>query len=419
MAYYGATTPTPGAVWMKFPVLLILTFLVSPVLAEKLSLEQVEQALGMKFNDAFRAEVTPLLKQYNRYRENKAMAVAIGEGNGITLGMGADAPSEIAAAMTAMQECNRYKETQNITAPCEIVLLENLVVDLGRILRRGLADETPAFAWKVNGDKSSIYLVGTIHLLKSTLLPLAPVYDQLFNEVDQVAFEINPLLQSDPQRMQLIESLTRADPKLVKKALGRNLKKRLSRHLKSQGSNISGFYRIQPAITALQVSQSRIAALGYSGNLGLEMHYARQASALGKAVLELESPTTGLEIFTQLPLSSQVVMLDETLRQLDLAQVGVGELIRAWLLGDVQRIYELTSKDFQAIPELSDIPDLLLGGRNEMWLEKIEGYLHLDRTTLVMVGSAHFGGERGLLQLLKSKGYDLVRYSRIGKELSL
>jgi uncharacterized protein YbaP (TraB family) len=404
---------------MKPTALLMLIFLVSPVLAEKLSLEHVEQALGTKFNDEFKAEVIPFLKQYNRYRGNKAIAVAVSEENGITLGMGADAPSEFAAAMTAMRECNRYKETQNITAECEIVLLENLVVDLGRILRRGLTDETPAFAWKVEGDQSSLYLVGTIHILKPTLLPLAPVYDQFFREVDQVAFEINPLLQSDPQRVQLVESLARADPKLVKKALGKDLRKRLSRHLKSQGGHISGFYRIQPAFTALQVSQSRIAALGYSGNLGLEMHYARQASALGKAVLELESPVTAIEIFTQLPLSSQVVMLDETLKELDLVQVGVGKLIRAWLLGDVQQIYEVTAKEFQVIPELSHISDLLLRGRNEMWLEKIEGYLHQDRTTLVMVGSAHFGGEKGLLQLLKSKGYDLVRYSYIGNELSL
>jgi uncharacterized protein YbaP (TraB family) len=256
-------------------------------------------------------------------------------------------------------------------------------------------------------------------LLKSTLLPLAPIYDQLFDQVDQVVFEVNPLLQTDPQRQEAIGALTRADPKLIKKALGRDVKKSLSRYLKSQGASISGFYGIQPAFTALQVAQSRLAALGYSGNIGLEMHYARQASSLGKPVLELESVTEGLGIFTQLPLSSQIVMLDQTLKELDSTQLAAEALIRAWLQGDTQQVYELTGRDFHAIPELNHIPNLLLGKRNEMWLEKIEGYLQQDKTTLVMVGAAHFGGEQGLLQLLKLKGYQPVHYSRIGKELSL
>jgi uncharacterized protein YbaP (TraB family) len=404
---------------MKLAVLLTLLLLVSPVLAQKLSLEQIEQALGLEFDDAFKADVIPLLKKYNKYKENKAMAVAVGGENGIALGMGADAPSEIAASMTAVRECNRYRESQKIAAPCEIVLLENNIVDLGANLKRGMTDETPAFAWKVQGDKGSLYLAGTIHLLKSTLFPLAPIYDQLFNEVDQVAFEINPLLQTDPTRQEAIASLARADPKLVKKALGKDLKRSLSRHLKSQGGKISGVYGFQPAFIALQLTQSRIAALGYSGNLGLEMHYARLASSLGKPVLELESVTAGIGIFARSPLSSQIVMLDQTLKEMDSAQVIVEGLVRAWLQGDAQQLYDLTVREFLENPELSHIADLLLGGRNEMWLEKIEGYLQQDKATLVMVGSAHLGGEKGLLQLLRSKGYEPVRYSRIGKELSL
>jgi uncharacterized protein YbaP (TraB family) len=45
--------------------------------------------------------------------------------------------------------------------------------------------------------------------------------------------------------------------------------------------------------------------------------------------------------------------------------------------------------------------------RNEEWLPKIEKMM-MDKTAFIAVGVSHLEGDRGLLALLKGKGYTLT-----------
>lgn len=48
----------------------------------------------------------------------------------------------------------------------------------------------------------------------------------------------------------------------------------------------------------------------------------------------------------------------------------------------------------------------LLDDRNVMWVPKIEGLIK-SKPTFIAVGAAHLGGEKGLIRLLRSRGYDV------------
>jgi len=52
--------------------------------------------------------------------------------------------------------------------------------------------------------------------------------------------------------------------------------------------------------------------------------------------------------------------------------------------------------------------DELLGARNRRWLPQIEALLDDDRNYLVVVGTLHFVGRDGLLELLKRAGHKPV-----------
>jgi uncharacterized protein YbaP (TraB family) len=283
------------------------------------------------------------------------------------------------------------------------------------MLRRGISDSSPSLVWEVTSDRGRIFLAGSIHILKATLFPLPLAYERAFKEADQLAFEINPLLQSDPDRVFALESLTAADPKEVKQALGKQVKRNLRKFIKSQGGKVSSTYGLKPSITALQISQLRAGALGYVSNLGLEMHFARQASTLGKPLLELESPIDALMILTELPMSTQVNMLGLTLDSLDVSHHFLFELVSAWLHGDAEKLYELTIADTRDHPELTNLYVKILDDRNTQWMEKLETYLNNDKTTFVMVGAAHMAGKNGLLQQLRDAGYRPVRLTRAGQ----
>lgn len=73
-----------------------------------------------------------------------------------------------------------------------------------------------------------------------------------------------------------------------------------------------------------------------------------------------------------------------------------------YLSGDLEKLY---SKNLSFIP--NEVYELKMGvERNNRWLRKIEDILK-DRTCLIAVGAMHLPGDKGLIALLRAKGYDV------------
>ena len=73
-----------------------------------------------------------------------------------------------------------------------------------------------------------------------------------------------------------------------------------------------------------------------------------------------------------------------------------------YLSGDWEKLY---SKNLSFIP--NEVYELKMGAeRNNRWLRKIEDILK-DRTCLIAVGAMHLPGDKGLIALLRTKGYDV------------
>lgn len=85
-------------------VVLLLSLFCLPTTAEELSLEQIYQVLDVNPSEAVDEQVGPLLKQYRRAREHKAIALAYDIGGGYSLGMSYEAESELAAGILATQQ---------------------------------------------------------------------------------------------------------------------------------------------------------------------------------------------------------------------------------------------------------------------------------------------------------------------------
>lgn len=392
-------------------------FLVTNAQAD-ISVEELQLGMNITLSQEVIDDFKPLLKDYNKDRSNKAISFALIESGGYAMGMSTKAPSEAAAATLANLQCENWLKQNEQEALCEIVLLGEQIIRPGRMLREGVGPDTPAMAWKVKGPKGNIYLLGTVHVLKSTLFPLPAVFDQFFNAADVVVFEINPVLQSDPQRLAEANSLMSADPKQQKKLYDKDARKRLKRYLKSQGIHMNAAYSAQPVFNALQVTQLKTAAMGYSLATGVETHYARQASIHGKAIRELETMTEALAALFELTPELQVEMLLDTIDGLDEVATGIETLIEHWMHGDAEGVYQQTVKDLAEEPQFASVATGILDDRNIAWMSKLDAMLEQEGDVVVMVGTAHYGGEFGLLNLLKERGYNPIQYTWSGEPLS-
>src|SRR6187431_67838 len=56
------------------------------------------------------------------------------------------------------------------------------------------------FLWKAASDKGAVYLLGSIHLLKSQDAVLKPIIDETFKKSTRLAFEVD-LTNENPERI--------------------------------------------------------------------------------------------------------------------------------------------------------------------------------------------------------------------------
>ena len=73
-----------------------------------------------------------------------------------------------------------------------------------------------------------------------------------------------------------------------------------------------------------------------------------------------------------------------------------------YLSGDLEKLY---TKNLSFIP--NEVYEQKMGAeRNNRWLRKIEVILK-DRTCLIAVGAMHLPADKGLIALLRAKGYNV------------
>ena len=80
-------------------------------------------------------------------------------------------------------------------------------------------------------------------------------------------------------------------------------------------------------------------------------------------------------------------------------------MVRAWASGDVQAMESIMSEAALQDASLAPIVVRLFDERNMRMTSTIEGYINSNGSYFVIVGAGHLLGKRGIVELLKSKGY--------------
>jgi uncharacterized protein YbaP (TraB family) len=104
--------------------------------------------------------------------------------------------------------------------------------------------------------------------------------------------------------------------------------------------------------------------------------------------------------------SDQILESIEELKQIE---VMLGELLAVWRKGDEAKMEELYIKDLKLYPKLYQT---LIVDRNNKWVRNIEVYLNGSGNTMVVVGAAHLVGADGLVNLLRKRGYKVIKLQK-------
>jgi uncharacterized protein YbaP (TraB family) len=314
--------------------------------------------------------------------------------------------SEASDELASVNALARCAAAANAAAACEISRLDDVHVTTASEMRAKVPRQPhPLFLWKFENESATAYLAGSIHVMKPTLYPLPAQFDAAYGKSDRLVIEVD----TDSVAPEVLRDKLRAYALLpagqtLATVLNADAYDSVGAYLKSQGASIDAFATLKPALVATQLAVSRLSALGYLPQFGLEAHFKSERAA--RSLLELESIDQQFAVLTSPPMSVQQQMLVETIDQMMTIEPIVTGMIVAWLSGDekeFRRLFDLESGDS---PEIKAFSRKLIEDRNVGMADKVAGYLtNLRGTTFVLVGSAHLTGPEGIVSLLESRGF--------------
>jgi uncharacterized protein len=159
---------------------------------------------------------------------------------------------------------------------------------------------------------------------------------------------------------------------------------------------------MKPWFVALTLVAIKLQSLGLDANSGVDRYLAQRAKNNGKATRGLETLEFQIGLLDQLPKTDQEQMLRETVRELDLLDKNIDEIVQSWATGDVDLLAKLLLAGMKEYPE---VYQRIVVERNRRWLPEIEKLIHDGSGAMLVVGAAHLVGQDGVIEMLKAKGY--------------
>jgi uncharacterized protein YbaP (TraB family) len=264
-----------------------------------------------------------------------------------------------------------------------------------------------ASVWKVSNDKNTLYIGGTIHLLKEESFPLPTEYDKAYALSDKLIFETDIEATQSPEFQQKVMGhLILTDGSTLESHLTTETFQALKKHLQSKGIPIENFQPLKPAAVALTISGLEFQANGFLQQ-GVDQYYSSKAKSDSKAQGWLESIDEQIGFITSLGQGESDKMISYTLEDLESLPQQLNALLQVWEEGNLDKMEALMITDMQEqAPQM--YKDLLVN-RNNNWLPKITQMLNNPQTEFVLIGAAHLAGEDSVLNKLKAKGYKIEK----------
>jgi len=255
--------------------------------------------------------------------------------------------------------------------------------------------------WKISGNglEEPSYLFGTIHLICPDDFFLPENVKTSLNSCDKLVLEVD---MSDPTLMQKMQAgMLNINMKNIKTDLEEADIKLLNETLtKSMGVGVDQLGILKPWALSTMISVK----------LCLECQQPAQYEAeIMKMAKEKELPLVGLEtvedqlgIFDNIPYDRQLELLMEGVKDLEKNKELFANIVKFYTAQDVEGLYEMMLEQ----DEMKDFGEFLLDARNERWIPVMDKLMS-NEPCFIAVGAGHLGGDKGVIKLLKEKGYQV------------
>lgn len=261
--------------------------------------------------------------------------------------------------------------------------------------------------WVIKDADSTIYLIGTMHLLKHDTEWNAEKVKKAVHESTDLWLELeNP--DDQAAVMPLIATLGMDPQHPLSSKLDAKQREKLAHVTETYGIPAQSVEPLRPWMAAVVLAVGPILKAGYDPKAGVERILTAQAKEEGDKIHGLETPEEQLRFFAELPEPDQIAFLDGVLDDLGKGLDLLDQLAKAWIDGDTNTIARDSLEEMKR-----DAPaayDRLIVRRNINWTGKIQEILKGSGVQLIAVGAGHLAGPDSVQTQLEKRGIKVQRY---------
>jgi uncharacterized protein YbaP (TraB family) len=255
--------------------------------------------------------------------------------------------------------------------------------------------------WEISGNglKKKSYLLGTIHLIPAKDYFFPKYYTKAVKSTQKLVMEID--MTDILGQLEVIKMAKMDNGKELKDLYDETTYQEIVNVCRdSFGVDIETFKTMKPIFVQQQLSTTDIFA---GDTKSYEMELVKMGFAMDKSFGGLETAKEQMTILDSISIQEQADMLLESVRNISHDNTEMTKLLNFYKEQNLDSLNALFEKgDY----DLAGHENSLLGNRNRKWIAKMEEYMQ-TAPTFFAVGAGHLGGDQGVIQLLRRKGYTL------------
>ena len=273
--------------------------------------------------------------------------------------------------------------------------------------REGSVTTKKHFLWSVQSEGNTIYLLGSIHILRKDSYPLPEAVERVYDCCQKVVFETDLEGMHAPDvQMKMMQMGLYSSGETLTQNISRQTYELLKEKMDKTGLPIVQFEQVKPWLIAQTIVSSELIRLGFDPSLGIDTYFFNKARNDNKETLSLETNDYQINIFAGLSTRQQEILLRQTLKELEVIEDNFTDMIDAWENGNVSKLASIMEKSFEGYP---DLYRRFVTERNKKWIKNIQRMMMKGDNVLIIVGAAHLAGKDSVIELLKDEGYTVTQ----------
>ncbi|WP_322049296.1 TraB/GumN family protein [Paraburkholderia sp. J67] len=260
---------------------------------------------------------------------------------------------------------------------------------------------------------TTIYLLGTLHVGDPVDYPPNQPFRQpilaALNASPTLALELSPddllVSQDDVSKYGVCRR------PCLEQMLPEPLWAKLAARLRGNPEALAEIRKMKPWLASLLVETYDSLSAGLQTEYGTEAQLQNVFLRLkGRRIVGLETLGEQMRAFTNLNLAQQREMLAQDLGQTPAQNLAdVQTLLRLWRVGDADAIAAWENARTEKLSHdprvAASVDNRIVYERNRRFVARMQQYTAPNKPLFVAIGSLHLGGRKGVLQLLRQRGF--------------